>query len=492
MRGGGRLAETRRRIAASAVLTLISLFTTGQHWLPQLVVLAQPAVEAELSVYSRQASYSVPLIPQNGQMYIGLIELLEPLGAVDAKVDGKKYKLRLTPPAGREVEFQFQQGKDKGKVKGDNIKLPAEFTLRNGRGYIPLAAVSEVLARALSTQIRLNAAALRLFVGDIGEHFTLELRSGNPSKLFVSFNAPVNPTIATEPGHIRFTFRKDPVLSTIDRTTYNDPLITGTQFTERDGVGELDVTGTSALMANFADGGKTIVITGVPTPLPQVAQPLPPPSLPANVEAPTPQQKPVSAPRFLVLIDPAHGGDDIGAAITPNLPEKDVVLALAKRVQHELANRGISATLMRNSDASISLEQRAITANAARPALYIALHAANTGRGVHVFTAISDGSVSTTTQFLPWDNAQAGFLDTSLAVAGSVAAELDAHKLPSTLKTAALRPMNNVAAPAFAVEIAPPSEDVNDLAKSSYQDQVAQSIAAGVSAVRNKVPEVRR
>ena len=89
-----------------------------------------------------------------------------------------------------------------------------------------------------------------------------------------------------------------------------------------------------------------------------------------------------------MLIDPAHGGADSGASITPSLVEKDVVLALARRVQRELQSRGIAAGMLRNSDVAITLDQRALSTNAARPALYITLHAANTGRGVHVFTSM--------------------------------------------------------------------------------------------------------
>ena len=64
----------------------------------------------------------------NGQPYVGLVELLEPLGTVDARPDGKKYKLiRFTAPGSRELELQFHDGKDKGKVKGDNVKLSGEF-----------------------------------------------------------------------------------------------------------------------------------------------------------------------------------------------------------------------------------------------------------------------------------------------------------------------------------------------------------------------------
>ena len=76
-------------------------------------------------------------------------------------------------------------------------------------------------------------------------------------------------------------------------------------------------------------------------------------------------------------------------------------------------------------------------------------------------------------------------------VAGSVAAELENRKLPNTALLAPLRPMNNIAAPAIAVEIAPPDEQVEAIASAKYEEQVAQAIAAGIAAVRAKLPEVR-
>ncbi len=108
-----------------------------------------------------------------------------------------------------------------------------------------------------------------------------------------------------------------------------------------------------------------------------------------------------------------------------------------------------------------------------------------------MFTSLLPATNVSPQSFLPWDTAQAAFLDLSGAVAGSVAAELEARKLPNTTLLAPLRPMNNIAAPAIAVEIAPPSEKVEDIASAAYQEQVAQSIAAGIAAVRSKLPEVR-
>lgn len=444
----------------------------------------------QLTVYSQQTTYSVALVPLQNQTYVGLVELLEPLGSVDARPEGKKYKLRFTPPGGHAVELQFNAGKEKAKILGSGYKLPANFVLQNGRGYVPLSSVADILGKILAKPVQLHAAAKRLFIGDVGVRFTFQLEKANPPRLLISFPVAVNPSLAPEPGHLRMVFHREPVISSgQDKFSFDDPVITGAQFVEHDGVAELEITATEPLMASFADGGKTIIVSAVPPPPPP-----PPAAPPQQVTPPNPQvqqPKPPTAPRFLVLIDPAHGGSDTGAVITPSLVEKDVALALARRLQRELAARGIAAAMLRNSDVTIPLDQRAVSANAARPALYVSLHAANTGRGVHVFTSLLPATSEPRDAFLPWDTAQAAFLDLSGSVAGSIAAELEARKLPNTTLVAPLRPMNNIAAPAVAVEIAPPGDNVEDVAGAEYQQQVAQSVAAGIAAVRSKLPEVR-
>jgi len=193
-----------------------------------------------------------------------------------------------------------------------------------------------------------------------------------------------------------------------------------------------------------------------------------------------------------VLIDPAHGGTDIGAAIASDIAEKDLNLALARRLQHELANRGISAGMLRNSDIAISLEQRAVSANAARPVLYVAIHAANTGTGVHVFTPMQEATGLGARDFLPWGAAQGAFVAESSTIAGLVATELENRKLPHMLVSAPLSPLNHIAAPSFAVEIASPGDNVRDIAGAKYLDQVAQSIATGIAASRGKPAEAHR
>ena len=119
----GRRSRLAWAITAGLALLLAALLTR------QADVQAQSPGQNQLTVYSSRTSYSVPLPDMNGQPYTGLVELLEPLGSVDARVDGKKYKLRFTPPDGRPLELQFTGGKDKGKVRGTGYQLPANFVL---------------------------------------------------------------------------------------------------------------------------------------------------------------------------------------------------------------------------------------------------------------------------------------------------------------------------------------------------------------------------
>ncbi len=478
------LANHRLRLWLGTILPAAVVLLLIAH---RSTVHAQPP--DQLTVYTAQTTYSAAMLDIQGHPYVGLIELLEPLGSVEGRVDGKKYKLRFTPPGGHPVEAQFQEGKDKSKILSENFKLPENFAQQNGRGYVPLGAVPEILTKLLAKPVQLHPAARRLFIGDIPMRFSLSLDKSNPPKLLLSFPVSVNPSIATEPGRMRLTFRREPVVSNgQDSYSFADSNITGAVFAEHDGMAELDIMARDPLMANFADGGKTIIVNAVPPPPPAPAPVTPPP--PA-AQTQTPQAKPPSGPRFLVIIDPGHGGAETGAVITPTLMEKDVVLAFGRRVQRELQNRGIAAGLLRNSDVAISLDQRATATNGTRPALYITLHAANTGRGVHLFTSMLPAENLQRGNFLPWDRAQAAFLDLSGTVAGSVAVELEARKLPNTTLVAPLRPMNNIAAPAIAVEIAPPGDDVDEIASPEYQEKVAQAIAAGVAAVRSKLPEVR-
>jgi N-acetylmuramoyl-L-alanine amidase len=76
-----------------------------------------------------------------------------------------------------------------------------------------------------------------------------------------------------------------------------------------------------------------------------------------------------------VVIDPGHGGKDPGAIGVNGLEEKDIVLAvgrkLARRLEREM---GIQAILTRTDDTFIPLETRTAIANAEEADLFVSLH----------------------------------------------------------------------------------------------------------------------
>jgi N-acetylmuramoyl-L-alanine amidase len=172
--------------------------------------------------------------------------------------------------------------------------------------------------------------------------------------------------------------------------------------------------------ASFADGAIT---TPVPVPAaPRHAAATPgQPAIPAAVN--TPAQAPPTALHFYAVIDPSHGGDDRGAALSDAFAEKDVTLALARRLRQEFESRGIPTLVLRDSDANMALDDRAARTNTANPTIYVLLHAASDGKGVRLYTSLLPAGGENNGPFVAWEMAQARFVPISKAAAQNVAAE---------------------------------------------------------------------
>jgi N-acetylmuramoyl-L-alanine amidase len=78
----------------------------------------------------------------------------------------------------------------------------------------------------------------------------------------------------------------------------------------------------------------------------------------------------------IVVLDPGHGGEDPGAIGARRTREKDVVLAMARRLQKALDESGeVRAFLTRRGDYFVSLEDRIKIAKEYGADLFISLHA---------------------------------------------------------------------------------------------------------------------
>ena len=101
----------------------------------------------------------------------------------------------------------------------------------------------------------------------------------------------------------------------------------------------------------------------------------------------------------IVVIDPGHGGKDPGATGLHGTHEKDVVLAIAKKLQADI-NRvpGFRAVLTRHGDYFISLRGRLAIARRHKADMFIAIHADayhnKSAHGVSVFALSQRGATS--------------------------------------------------------------------------------------------------
>ncbi len=75
-----------------------------------------------------------------------------------------------------------------------------------------------------------------------------------------------------------------------------------------------------------------------------------------------------------IALDPGHGGSDPGAIGPAGTREKDVTLAVARKVAPALARAGIQVMLTRDDDRFVSLEERTARANAFNADLFLSIH----------------------------------------------------------------------------------------------------------------------
>lgn len=405
-----------RRTAVALLLAIVSA-----------VLLAGSPEEKRLSIYSTVATYSLPLVERRKMDYVGLLEVLEPLGTVSTRVNGDHWRLRYN-----DADAEFTAGKRGARARSTNFDLSANFVLEGGRGLVPLSDLSGLLARILGGPVTFNPNSRRLFVGNVAIHFTAQVSNTPPTKLIMNFTAPVNPAIATEPGKLRMMFTHDPVTApSSPRLTFNSAVITSAIFLEGNGEAEIAITSTVPLLASFSNNGRTITIE--PPPAATAAAPSPPPMPPPGTApvAPPGAASPVSlAPaHYFAVVDASHGGDERGAALTEQMAEKDVTLAFARLLRQELDSRGLRTLLLRDADSTLTLDRRAAITNAASPVIYLCVHAASQATGVRVYTALLPSGGGSTGTFLDWETAQSPFQALSEAAATSVAASLHSKQL---------------------------------------------------------------
>lgn len=478
------LTKTKAKLSKKIVMLRLAGVLAG------LTLLAAGASEEKhISVYSPAAIYTLPILERAGHEFVGLLELLDPLGRVSSQSNGGVLRLRFNT-----VDAEFVAGRTRGKIRGQNFDFAAPFLIENSRGLVPVGSLGALLPRFLGTPVNFHENAGRLFVGNIGIQVSFQLDANDPPHLALNFSGPVNPTISTEPGRVRMVFKREPLVSPGSQAiAFDNKIFRQASFSEAGGDAELDVAGNEPLIATFSGDRRTISLAPVPQ------NPAASGAATSGAGQGNPAQASAAgmaatnaagggAPhRIVAVVDAAHGGEERGAALTETLAEKEVTLGFARLLRHELETRGFAVVLLRDSDIGLTLDQRAAATNVAHAGIYITLHAVSQGTGARVYTALLPVEGASKGVFHAWNAAQAGALPVSKIISSAIVGEMQKREIAARASTASLRPLNNVVMPAVAVELAPGEGGVAELSSANYQQRVAAAIADAVASVRDRL-----
>ncbi|HKD82946.1 MAG TPA: N-acetylmuramoyl-L-alanine amidase [Candidatus Angelobacter sp.] len=440
------------------------------------------APEQQLTVYTAQTTYSLPVVEREGKPYIGLADLLAPLGAGAPQLKGKEWRVQLN-----KSEARLAEGKDKAIIQGTQFDLEGKVRVEDQRVLVPMAAALPLLSRLLNVSIDFHQPSRRLFVGNILARFSASFKDGDTPSLTLTFSQPVDPdadrgedrsgVLFTHSDHTTLIFRKEPVISETSKQEFGNGAIQSMTFSEENGKAVLTVTGNAHLNIVRSDDRKTITLQ---------------PATPAASASPAAQAVPATdsqhrGQEFFVMIDAGHGGYDKGANFGGKLLEKDVTLRLARDLRKELEERGIPSRMLRDSDVDVPMERRAEITNEQRAGIYVALHAGGPGHGVRVYTPLLADPQQATGRFLPWDSAQVAALDRSKAAGQAIASELRKKGMDVATLGIPIRPLNNLVVPAIAVELAPEGDDLQSLGSSKRNAGIVSAIATGITQVRGQI-----
>jgi N-acetylmuramoyl-L-alanine amidase len=468
-----------RRRSLQGSLTKSSFYFVSVFSLVILLTAARPE-EKQLSVYSNATNYSLPVPQINGTDYVGIFEVLEPLGKVSANQNNGLWTLHYN-----NLVCDFKPGSNIARLQEADIPLGQAFVLQNGRGLVPARALAILLPKLLGGPVTLNEASRRLLIGGTGIHFTAQVKN---TGLVMDFSSPVNPSISTAPGKLVLLFTHDALMPpSIPVLTFANKNIPSANFSENNGVSEITISATVPLFASFSNGGKTITIQPAPQ---QIAEKSGNNQTMSGNSGATMAISNGMPPRYFAIIDAAHGGNESGATLGPQLAEKDVTLSIARQIRDELNVLGVPVLLLRDDDTALTTDQRASLANQQHVAIYICIHASTQGQGVRLYTALIPAESGNHGPFLDWRAAQQPFLSSSQNAATVLSAELQRSHIPTRQLVAPLPPLNSIVSAAVGIEVAPPHNS-GALTSPVYQQSIASSIASGIADLRHAEEKIR-
>ena len=461
-----------------------------------------------LTLLSREGRRPVPTIVLNGQELIALDDVAA-LFQVTVREDTLAGGITMTYE-GQTIVISNDQ--PMASVSGRLITLPSPALRLDNRWLVPLELLPRALALIYEVPIDLRRASRLLVVGDLRvPRVTGRIDSaGPPTRATIEISPAAPVSVTTEAGRLLVHIDADAL--DVGLPTDGAGLIE--QMREDDQPTTVAVVLAGRAGAARADpveaGGVTRVtinIAGAAAPANAAAPPT------AATPAAVPPVGAAAAPILTrsgpllqtIVIDPGHGGNDVGVRGVRGVDEKTITLDVARRLRTLIEMRlGVRVILTREDDRAVRLDERTALANNSKADLFLSLHMnaapVENVAGAEVFylrldregqdarrAAASEavvlpilGGAVRSIDLIRWDLAQARHVEGSEVFAGILEEHLRAHVMMSRRprQNAPLRVLAGVDMPAASIEMAyltNPEQEQLALSE-AYQDSLAQAM----------------
>jgi N-acetylmuramoyl-L-alanine amidase len=482
---------------AKALLNCLIIF--------QFLILPWPvswAATTDFVVYSKQAKKLLAKIRIENRDCLPLIDLLQVLDLPYSESASSGF-------------ISIEVGKNKVKLTKDRsaaqvneaiVALSAPVVVAQGRWLVPSDFIGRVLGRVLPEKVTVSASGNRFLIGP-GSFNRLDIKgfaSEQNSTVVVQMSTPVEAEIKREDSKMTLTLGSAPIEPAREDYQYKDAFVESIHFEESPSnhllVVELADKMLQAKVTRLASQNAYLVEFTRPSTVlkPEREEN----ALPSTVVRSSQEGRKWRH----ITIDAGHGGEDRGAFIKENLFEKDVTLAVAKKIRWAVQTRlGVDAVLTRQDDQTLSLDQRALAANTAQSDLFLSIHIGNRNRSaefssVAYVTKFPSKNIASeeanaqgrtiSIQFLPWDQAQAKSLKWSKRLAEIIQSEmnqkLNGGNASLGFRDAPLKLLSSLAMPAVLVEMGNASQPEwkEMIGDSRFQDSLVATVVAALERFR--------
>lgn len=495
----------RRRLILStlsgtlAVLVALALFAVhpyGQGASPSLQLL------------SRDTRRVIPLVTVGSQEMIGLDELAA-IFQLAVRDDGGAITVGYK---GRSIVLTPEQ--TIASVAGRLISLPAAPVRSGTRWLVPVDFIARALGPVYDQRLDLRRASHLLVVGDLRVPRVAVRVDAQPGSARATFDvSPAAAVAVTQQGQ-RLVIRIDAdAVDTVLPALQPTGLVQGLHAADAANL-VLDLGprfGTFRSTTTPIESGTRVAIDIIATADTTAAPPAPVPAPVTGDPSPQPSLA-ASAPGLrTVAIDAGHGGEDAGARGATGTLEKDVTLAIARRLKALLESRlGVRVVMTRDDDSTVPVENRSAAANNNKADVFLSLHANGSFRpevsgasvGVAAFRQADltldilaperlpvFGGGLRTIEVVPWNLAQIPHRDRSERLAQAVL-DAAAGRLPVSSRPfehAPLRVLESANMPAVLVEVGylTNTEQEAALAGPEFQGVVAQVLLDAIVRFRD-------